>query len=284
MARRDRGDRSAPSEGHGAGRGILQRRHAVERARRAFPAGRLEGIGDDPFAIHRDAAKLEMQQARDRLHPGVGDLLREHQVAGLREGGEHGGGTMLGAAGDDDPVRGHLEPGSADPPRPHLPVPRHAGRGLVEVHQAVQVRPSGEALQDVAHRPDSRIAHQPALAQVDDQRVLAFDRALLQARFGTPYEGAAADLAAHHSPLLGDRVGAAHRADGHAEPLGEIALGGKAGTWGEEPGVDVVLEGVEEGLVLGLGVPGDGGVPHCHNDNMTIDTIQVNSNIVQSTH
>ena len=103
----------------------------------------------------------------------------------------------------------------------------------------------------------ARGAGEPAPAEVDERWVVAFDRTLLRAALVRTHEGSPSDFPADQAAPLRGGVGPAHRAERDAEPVGELALGGKAIAGDEGAGLDVPGEGVGEGEVLGFGLGGE---------------------------
>ena len=92
---------------HGGAGGILQRGHAVERARRVLATGRFERIGEDSLIVLRHASDAQREQLGDGADAGIGERLRQHDIARPQQGAEANRQSVLGAGGDDDPIGRH---------------------------------------------------------------------------------------------------------------------------------------------------------------------------------
>ena len=271
---------SPAGQRHGAPGRVLQIGHAEERSRSAGAAGGLEGLGPDPVLVERQPTELKMKQARQSLDAGIGHLFGEDQVSRARDGREHDRRPMLRAARDQDPVRIGVQSASRHPAGTGSPVAGHPSRRLIEIHQPVEIRAAGKSLQRSPERRLAGIPDQTSLAQVQQGRIIALVvGALLQPGLPPPDERPAPYLSAQQSPLLGQCVGPAHGADRHAQPRGQLTLGGEPGSRRKNAGVYVPVEGVNQGLVLGLGGWIEGRGPHCHSVNLPFDRHCVNIDI-----
>ncbi len=229
--------------------------------------------GSNAVLVERERLELKTEQARDRLDAGIGELFREDHIARPGEGGENDRRPVLCAVGDDHSAGIGFEPCSTYPRRACGPMARHPCRGLVEIEKSIEVRTTGQARERPPHRLVSRSAGQTALAQIDQRRILVLDRPLIRANRLTAHEGSPTDLATHQAATLGGSVGSTDGAEGDAEPIGELAVGGELVAGAQASGLDVVGECFDEGEILGVGFFGDGRGPHCHSNNVTLTAI-----------
>jgi hypothetical protein len=121
------------------------------------------------------------------------------------------------------------------------------------------------------------ITHQPTATEIDHLRINGIvgrlpDRA-------SPNEGPSPDFTADHSTPFSNGVGAAHCSYGDAEPIGQLALRGQAGSFGKNSGLDVTEERRDQGLVLGFSPGRESWRPTCHSDNVLFDSNCVNIDI-----
>jgi hypothetical protein len=97
--------------------------------------------------IERQPSELKVKQTRQGLDTGIGHCFGEDQVSRARYGREDDRCPMLGTAGDRHAVGISLEPAPLDPFGSSGPVPCHPGRGLIEIHQPVEIRTAGKGFE-----------------------------------------------------------------------------------------------------------------------------------------
>ena len=128
---------------HAAGR-VVDRRHAVEDLRAGAYEGLLERVHANALGVHGDAFEREVQEARERLHAGVGERLGQHAVAGLCERGEDREHRVLRAGADQHLLRRGLDAVARRPCRAGGAMAMRAGVRLI-AQQVADVGPLAQA-------------------------------------------------------------------------------------------------------------------------------------------
>jgi hypothetical protein len=83
--------------------------------------------------------------------------------------------------------------------------------------------------------------------------------------------GAAADFAADEAAPFRFAIGARHGADGAAQPIGQLAVGGQA-VAGRKPALpDVGGQRIRNRQIARSTVGGNVGEPNCHGNNVSVD-------------
>ena len=106
------------------------------------------------------------------------------------------------------------------------------------------------------------------LAEVD--HVLAVARPVRLS--GSAHERSPTDLTAHEAAPRRLGVGPAHRADGDAESLGQVAVGRQAAPLAQRPGREVLRESLGDDPIAWPCPSSEPRRPDCHGDNIAIDT------------
>ena len=267
---RDRRDLAPPRLRHHGGRRVVERRNQVDGLHAALATSLLERVRPQAEGVDRQAAQAQPQQAGHRLEPRVGERLGEQHVARLEQRREHDREAVLAAGADEHFVGRDLEPGPRDPGRPRFAVRRSPARGRI-VEQPADVAARGEA----GERGDERRTLRPrgrlgrmVLAQVAHFAVV---RGALGHR--PAHERAPSHLARDQPAARGLRVGAADRADGDAERVGEIPVRGQPRPLPQLSGGEVVGDRLDDREIARPLASFEARAPHCHGHNIAIDSV-----------
>ncbi len=176
------------------------------------------------FFVHRETSQPDVQEIRERFHPAIGELAREHRVAGIRQSREHNRHRMLGAARHDHALRGGIEPGALEEPRASFALTACAVMRLI-----VERRPRVALRQDPRHalgeRFAFRIREQAVGRQVDCGGLRL--RSPQMRRLLLAHERSAPDLAAHETTPFGFGIRAGDRRQRHVELVSKLPLRGE---------------------------------------------------------
>ena len=125
--------------------------------------------------------------------------------------------------------------------------------------QRVGIGPDGEVHAEIENAvADRRLRHQRG------------ERTLPAAHIG-----AASDLALDQSAPLSLGIGARHRADGDAEPIGEVAMGREAVTVAQTAPAEIRGQRIDDGEIARTGKLREIGLPNCHGDNVSLESESV---------
>jgi hypothetical protein len=218
--------------------------------------------------IHRQPDQLEAEQIGERLDAGIAQRFRQHHVARPGERAEHHGHGVLPAGGDDDLLRRDIQPIALHPGR--------AGRAMVGPAAILLIveQPADAGVPRHLRQP---LRQHRVLIAAGGEVHAEIDHAVAALRLRQRHQalaahiGAAPDLALDQSAPLRLGIGARHRADGDAEPVGEIAVGRQPIAVAQLAVLDIGGERIDDGQVARTGCGGEVGRPNCHGDNVYID-------------
>ena len=265
-------DLAAALLGHHRGRRVVQGGDQVEGLRAALAAGRLERLGPEALRVHRQPLQPQVQQARDRLQPRVGQRLRQQEVARLELRGQDDGQAVLAAGADEHVLGRRLHPGPLDPGSPGLAIGRVSPGGRV-VEQPPRVGARGEGGERSEQRGPLRVpgrVRRVVLAEVHGPVAVSGIGGRLAP---APDECPASHLARDQPLARGFRVRPAHRSHGDAESIGQLAVGGQAAARPQRPGRHVLGESLDDGPVPRALPAFQPRLPDCHGVNIAIDTL-----------
>ena len=214
-----------------------------------------------------------MQMPREVGHPGIGELLDENLVAGLRERHQRKKNRVLATAGHDDAIDRRVEAGPADPRRSGgAVVPRARMMLIAEYPRARRSRNRrGQAVGELLH---VRKRHQRVDGEIEHALLRPFD---LQ-RAG-PHERAASHFAAQQTATLRLDVRARHGRERHAELAREHALRRQAAAGLQPPRFDLAADRIGNGLVDRTAALPPRRQLDCHACNMSLDCLQCQDTI-----
>jgi hypothetical protein len=246
-------------------------RDEIEGLGPALAAGLLERLRAEALVVDGKALEPQVQQPRHRLHPRVGQRLRQQEIPRLEQRGEDDREAVLAPRADEHVGGRRLDPGPSDPGRAGLAVRSIPPGGRV-VEEPPHVPPHG----DVSERGEQgrplgerRRVRRVVLPQVHEaSRVRALAVGVARAAHECP----PAHLAAHQTAPGGLRVGAAHRADGDAETLGEVAVGWQTAALSQLSRREILDEPLDNPQIARPLLPLELRDPDCHGDNIAIDT------------
>jgi len=249
----------------------------VERSRASgtsVDASLLEGVRQEPLVVERKADEVQMQEARHRLHAGVGQVLGQHLVSGLKERRQDRRDGVLAPAAHDT---------SSGP----------AGRPDLRIQAAPASRcerwpPSGgyaisrprSARSESDRSVDCSTPRRASAAGTGGWLTLRSSRLSMPGMVppsGTyPGRGRARTYLA---PLLPKRGRAGQPPRRHAkrsprspELLGEVSVRRETLPRPERATGQVLTEGVGDREVPRSGTARQIGKPHCTDDNIAVDT------------
>ena len=246
---RDARDRLAARERHARGGRIVHGRIDEQQPCFAGPSSLFERLGQQALVVDRHAVQTQTQALGDVAHAGVGQGFGQDRITGAGEPRKRRHDRLMGAAGDDDPIRRRVKADPPDPGRRGGAMIGEAAPGRIghEVVERAEGGDLGEPLRE--QRPVARVRRR--VERQLDQVVTAVAHRIGPALPGSPgtHIGAAADLSADQAALRHQGVGAAHRADGDAQSVGEVALRRQAGAFGQSAGGDVVGDRLGQGAI-----------------------------------